>query len=166
MFAGFPADAIPDGAVIAPHHYVYGMLLVGLVAGIVWDDYRHREPLFTAVGVGLGLFGFVFTWPFYPVAGAVLSLFGPVVSIMAVVAGYATPEFAYWDDYPVRYRIATLVFSLIALDDAVEHAFGVATPLDVLWNAGLADRAPLVAVVLVAVGLALATAYAVYAESR
>lgn len=166
MLAGFPADAIPDGAVIAPHHYIYGMLLVGLVCGIVWDNYRDSEPLYTAVGVGLGLFGFVFTWPFYPTTGAILSLFGPLVSILAVVAGYATPEFAYWDDYPVRFRAATIIFSLVALDDAVEHAFGVWTPLDALWSAGLADRASLTAVLLVALGLAMATAYTVYTDTQ
>lgn len=166
MLAGFPADAVPDGAVFAPHHYIYGLLLVGLVCGIVWDNYRDSEPLYTAVGVGLGLFGFMLTWPYYPVAGAILSLFGPIVSIAAVVVGYVTPEIGYWDDYPVRYRVATLIFSLVALDDAVEHAFGVWTPLDAVWNAGLAGRAPLTAVVLVALGLALATAYTVYTDAQ
>jgi hypothetical protein len=69
----FPHEAVPDGAVFAPHHF--------------W------------IGVGIAVFAFGLTWRYYPVTGAV----------------------------------GTLVGLSIALDDAVSHAFGVPTPLDLLW---------------------------------
>jgi len=64
----FPHDTIPDGAVLAPHHFYVGVLIA--------------------------VFGFVFVWRIYPRTGAVLSVIG----------------------------------LLIALDDAIEHVFGVVTP--------------------------------------
>jgi len=65
-------EAVPDGTVLAPHHFY--------------------------VGVAVAVFGFLFVWRLYPRTGAAMSLAG----------------------------------LLIALDDVVEHAFGVRTPLDVV----------------------------------
>lgn len=161
----FPHDPIPDGAILAPHHYTYGLALVLLVVAIVWDNYRDREPLFAALGAGVGLFGFLFVWQYYPKAGAILALAGPVVTIGAVLLG--STGFAVggvWDDYPPRYRVATVLFSLVALDDAVEHAFGVATPGDTLWVRYLSDRVALTAVVALALLVGAGVLYAVYGE--
>ena len=66
-------ETIPDGTVLAPHHFYVGVLLA-------W-------------------FGFMFVWRWYPRTGALL----------------------------------TLVGLLIAVDDAVQHAFMVKTPLHHLW---------------------------------
>ena len=30
----YPAEAVPEGAVFAPHHYIYGLLLVVFVASV------------------------------------------------------------------------------------------------------------------------------------
>ena len=161
----FPHEAVPDGAVFAPHHYTYALGLVLLVVGIVWDNYRDREPLFAVLGAGVGLFGFLFVWQYYPAAGAILALAGPVVTIGAVLLGSTgTAVGGVWDDYPPRYRVATVLFSLVALDDAVEHGFGVPTPLDVLWVRYLSDRVALTAVVALGALVAVGVVYAVYGE--
>ncbi len=145
----FPHEAVPDGAIFAPHHYTYGLLATLLVVMAVWDNYRCREPLLTAGATGAGLFGFLFVWPYYPTSGALLAVSGPIVAALAVVAGWAgTPIADVWDDYPLRYRLATLLGLLVALDDGVEHAFGVPTPLDMAWNTGLREQAVTVTAVL------------------
>jgi hypothetical protein len=64
----FPHDTIPDGVILAPHHFYIGVLVA--------------------------VFGFVLVWRIYPRTGAILSVLG----------------------------------LLIALDDVIEHAFGVVTP--------------------------------------
>ena len=139
-------------------------LVALLVTFVVWDDYRHREPLLVAASTGMGLFGFLSVWPYYPFAGAILALAGPVISLGAVISGWAGLAVGgVWDDYPVRMRAAVVVACLIALDDAVEHAFGVWTPLDALWGSGLYDRAPLVVGVLAAFAGA-AVVWSVYTE--
>lgn len=161
----FPHDPVPDGAVFAPHHYTYALGLVLLVVAVVWDDYRHREPLFAALGASVGLFGFLLVWRYYPPAGAILSLAGPVVTIGAVLLGSTgTAVGDVWDDYPLRYRVATVLFSLVALDDAVEHAFGWPTPLDQLWVRYLSDRVALTAVIALALLLGVGVVVAVYGE--
>lgn len=42
-----------------------------------------------------------------------------------------------WKHYPVAGATGTLLGVLIALDDALSHAFGVWTPLDWFWKAYL-----------------------------
>jgi len=58
--------------------------------------------------------------------------FGPHhLYIGLLVAGFA---FAMvWPHYPQMGATGTLLGLLIALDDAVSHAFGVPTPLDWTW---------------------------------
>jgi len=163
----FPAEAVPDGAILAPHHYIYGMLLVLVVIGMVWDNYADREPLLAVLGAGSGLFGFVSVWPYYPVAGALLALLGPVVVIAAVTVGsFGLAVGDVWDDYPRRQRAAAVLLSLVALDDVVEHAFGVPTPLDVIWNGYLYQHATVVFPLVAAGGLAVVIIVAVYVEDR
>ena len=159
----YPHEAVPDGAVLAPHHYIYGLLIVAALVGVVWDNYPDREPLLVALGAGTGLFGFLFVWPWYPPAGASLSLAGPIVCVLAVLLGWVgTPVGGVWDDYPTRYRVGVVLFALVALDDAVEHAFGVWTPLDALWNGGLYEHASLVSLVLVGAAAAAIAVGSVY----
>mgnify|MGYP007116954982 FL=1 len=161
----FPAETVPDGAILAPHHYTYGALLALLAIGIVWDNYTDREPLYAAAGVGAGLFGFLSVWPYYPVAGALLALAGPLLAIVAVLLGTLGLSFGgVWDDYPVRMRIAVVLACLIALDDGVEHAFGVWTPLDAIWGSGLYNRAPAVVGAMLAIGVGAAVVISLVSE--
>lgn len=163
----YPHEPIPDGAVMAPHHYTYGLLLAALLVGVVWDNYPDREPLLAVLGAGTGLFGFLFVWPWYPAAGASLTLAGPVITIAAVLLGWSgTAVGGVWDDYPIRYRVGVVLFSLVALDDAAEHAFGVWTPLDALWNGGLYEHASTVSLGLLGTLVAGAAVYAVWAEQQ
>lgn len=51
--------------------------------------------------------------------------------------GLAITAFGFgsvWRYYPVTGSVMTIVGLLIALDDAIEHTFDVATPLDLLWG--------------------------------
>jgi hypothetical protein len=129
----FPAESIPDGYVFAPHHLTWGMLLTGLAVFVVADNYPRREPLAALVGVLLALFGFLFTWRFYPATGAALTLAGCALLLVGVL----WPG-GIWSSYPLRWRVLALVAALVALDDAVSHAFGVWTPVDWLWKTGVA----------------------------
>lgn len=123
-----PAEAVPDGFAWAPHHLTWGLLITLLIVFIVWDDYRRKEPVITTGAVGLALFSFLFIWPFYPVLGAL----GTLAGVSAALAVALAP--GEWDVYPTRYRILAASAALIALDDAVSHAFGVWTPVDALWK--------------------------------
>ena len=161
----FPYHEVPDGAVIAPHHYIYGLLLVAMMLAVVWDNYDDREPLIAAFGVVTGLFGFIFTWPWYPKGGAIMSVAAPVIIILAVSLGWLGLSVGdTWDDYPVRWRIGTLLGSLIALDDVLEHAFGWPMPLDSTWSTYLYDKVPLLVVGLLAVIIFVLVVYSVYSD--
>lgn len=126
----FPHDTIPDGAVMAPHHLYIGLVFLGLAMFMVWDD-RPADPTATFLSVFLTLFAFLFIWPYYAFTGAVLTLIG-----------LAAAPVAAWVDRDVfleaRSTKTALGFAaagwLIAADDAVEHAFGIPTPLDLLFN--------------------------------
>jgi len=161
----FPVESVPDGAIFAPHHYIYGLLLVAALVAVVWDNFPDREPLLVALGAGAGLFGFLLVWPWYAAAGATLSLAGPVICLAAVLLGWSgTAVGGVWDEYPVRYRVGVVVFSLVALDDAVEHSFGVWTPLDAAWGAGLYKHASTVSLALLGTLLAIGVIYSVAVE--
>lgn len=47
----FPAEQIPDGAVVAPHHLYVGLLVAGFSFALVWRWY----PITGATGTLLGL---------------------------------------------------------------------------------------------------------------
>lgn len=132
MSATFPADTVPDGAALAPHHAFVGLLLALLAVALVWDDASGKEPWAVATGIGLALFAFASIWPYYAEAGAALALVGVAVAIVAPVA------FPFWSSYVwVGPRGLALLGALVALDDVAEHAFGIPTPLDWLWKAHL-----------------------------
>lgn len=138
----FPHEAVPDGAVAAPHHFHWAVVAILLVAAIIWDDYPRREPALVVAGLTVAEFGFSLTWPHYPVAGAVLSLYGvfvatlPVSHALVVVGarllGRAWPR-PYWALYPI-WTVVVFALLLVAWDDLVSHAFGVPTPLDSIWK--------------------------------
>lgn len=47
-----------------------------------------------------------------------------------------------WPTYPATGAVSVLIGLLIALDDAVSHAFGVWTPLDWVWNRFIRRHVP------------------------
>jgi hypothetical protein len=52
------------------------------------------------------------------------------LGVFAAVFGFVS----VWDLYPVTGASLVLLGLLVAADDAVSHAFGVRTPLDLLWR--------------------------------
>jgi hypothetical protein len=127
----FPHEAVPDNAVFAPHHFTYGALAALFVAGTVWDDNPEWEPVGVCGGLSVALFGFLNVWRYYSVTGAALALVGTV----AAVASTARPR---WREFRRR-RWIVFVACLVALDDALSHAFGIWTPLDWLWTVHVAQ---------------------------
>lgn len=131
----FPAERLPDGALLTTHHYTYALLFAFVGVWIVWDNYRRREPAITAIAIMTGLIGFVLAWRFHPVTGALLSLLGGALGVVLPLTGQ-------WRDYPTKWRAWVVAWSLVALDDVINHAFGIPTPLDWLYNAGLYSLFP------------------------
>jgi len=130
-----PAETVPDGAALAPHHAYVGLLLDLLAVALVWDDVAGKEPWVAVVGIGLALFAFASIWPFYDLTGAVLSLLGVAVAVVAPIS------LQFWQSYPwIGPRGVALLGALVAADDVVEHAFGLATPLDWLWKAHIVQH--------------------------
>jgi len=125
----FPVEPVPDGHVLGPHHLYIGVIGMLLVAGIVWDNHRHREPVLFAGAALAALFAFMYVWPFYAATGATLSL----LALLAALAAPLIPGW-FWSTVSLPVRVAAVVAVLVALDDAVSHAFGVWTPLDALWK--------------------------------
>jgi hypothetical protein len=124
----FPVEAVPDGRVLAPHHF-YALGVTVLAALVVWDDFPRREPVTAFVGAAGGSLAFALVWPLYPATGAVLSALG-------LLAAVCSPLVA-WTCYPVRWRVVAVVGALVAADDWISHALGVWTPLDWFWHAYL-----------------------------
>lgn len=125
----FPAERLPDGVILTTHHFTYAMLFAFLGLLVVWDNYRRREPVITAIAILAALVGFVLAWRFHPVTGAVLALVGSTLGIVL-------PLTTQWRGYPRKWRLWVVGWSAVALDDAISHAFGVWTPLDWMYNAG------------------------------
>lgn len=126
--AAFPHESVPDGHIGAPHHLYVGVGLLVATVAVVMDNYRRREPVLAGAGALLALFSFATVWPFYPPVGAAGALAG-----LALAAGGVASPWGFWEDVSRRARLTAALGVLIASDDVVEHAFGVATPLDELW---------------------------------
>jgi hypothetical protein len=153
--AAFPVEAVPDGAVFAPHHATYGLLVALVSIATVWDDYRHREPLAEVGGVLAGLFAFLFVWRFQPTIGASLAHGGPLLAL----AWMWLPWSAWGRLYPGRVRLVATGAILVGLDDIVEHSWPVPSPLDTAWHVlGPAASTAVVAVAVAAAVWALQTA--------
>jgi hypothetical protein len=164
---GFPHHVVPDGTLLAPHHFYTGVLLAGLLAW--WasggeTDTRSfgamaREKAgFTLGALAVSAFAWFTLWggP-SPFLGAVGTLAGLAGALVAVVAAPFWSRWRWTRDVtmptgglraiPARLvvrvwsvltvRSLTALGVLIALDDAVEHAFGIWTPLDWFWGAFL-----------------------------
>ncbi|WP_227354532.1 hypothetical protein [Haladaptatus salinisoli] len=121
----FPAESIPDGALFAPHHFLYGLYIVLFACALRWDDYPREEPTAVAGSALFALFGWAHVWRYYPAPGATACLLG---TVGVLLGGAATTR------YGTRWRGVVVLFALVALDDVLSHAFGVWTPLDWLWK--------------------------------
>jgi len=131
----FPAEAVPDGNIFGPHHGHMGPIAALIVAWVVSDDLPSQEPVLYVLTVCAAWFAFLFVWPYYHAAGAVLSLVGLLAALVAVLL------LPFWADYAwLGWRGAALLAVLVGLDDVVEHAFGLATPLDWLWKAHIVQH--------------------------
>lgn len=134
MMENYPADAVPDGAVLAPHHVHIGVLLAVLALALVWDDAANKEPWVGLVALLAVSFAFITIWPFYPVTGATFSM-------AAVLLALVVPFLQFWRSYPwFGARGVLLIGALVALDDVVEHAIGFPTPLDWFWTEHLVQH--------------------------
>lgn len=128
----WPAEMVPDGAVIAGHHFWIGLGIAIYAVYHVGDDHPHREPSIVLGGVLTAVLGFVM-WPYQPVAGAILSHVGVVSIAGAVLVGDFMARYA-WRGW----RGVVLVGLLVTLDDLISHAWGVWTPLDGwVWGGGI-----------------------------
>jgi len=131
----FPAEAVPDGALLAPHHFIYGCWTALLTLSILWNDLKRREPIVVATLIFIALFGWYHVWKWYPVTGAMMALVAPIAAILWILFGrFYLEELTVWDEYPIILSLAVIFWLLVALDDVVSHAFGVSTPLDFIWN--------------------------------
>lgn len=126
----FPADAVPNGAMFAPHHFLYALYVTLFTCARKWDIYPREEPVLVSGSALAGLFGWAHLWRFYPAVGATVCLLG---AAGVALGGVLTTR------YGDRWRLSVFWSGLVALDDAVSHAFGVWTPLDwarsVVWHA-------------------------------
>jgi len=123
----WPVDVIPDATVLAPHHYYIGPLVALFVILHVADDKPDKEPSFTILGVLVALFGFL-TWQWHPIAGATLSHIGALILGISVFLPFMQQY--NWQGH----RGLLFIGWLVMMDDLIEHAWGIATPLDsILW---------------------------------
>lgn len=123
----FPAEAVPDGSILAPHHYQYALLAVLFLTAYGWDRFTDREPWALALGSLIGLWAFTQVWPFYPLIGALMAFLGPLIASVALIRWRA------YHERPVFWL--AIGFLLLAWDDWLSHAFGVWTPADALFHA-------------------------------
>ncbi len=125
----FPAEAVPDGAILGPHHGHLGPLAALIVAWAVGDDFPSKEPVLFVLAVVGAWFAFMFIWPFYPETGAVIAHVGLLGALGAVLL------LPFWESYSwLGWRGAALLAVLVGLDDVMSHAWGVWTPLDWIWT--------------------------------
>jgi hypothetical protein len=121
----FPVDRVPDGSVLVPHHLWLGLIALLLGLAMAWDD-QQADPAIAAGGAGLTAFSFGLVWPTYPAVGAIGTLLGLALSGIGLVRQRVL--------FRRKQMIVAVTGLAIAADDVLEHAFGIPTPLDVLFN--------------------------------
>lgn len=135
----FPYHVVPDGSVLLPHHFTWAAIFALLPAAVVWDDYRHREPVAYVAGLVGSLVSFLLVWPAYPTVGATLALAGTAVATAALCWPDPDARLRWWAHWEPRYWLLAALLVAVAWDDLLQHAFGVVTPLDWAWKHGLRD---------------------------
>lgn len=142
----FPAETLPDGSTFYLHHYIWATTLALYGSAALWDE-KPAQVVVSAFLV-VGFQGFLFVWIWHPALGAILALVGVVVPITIIASDRVIPD----SDGPVspsrwppssRFWTGWIVlFTLIALDDVLSHAFGLWTPLDWFWEAVVLPSLP------------------------
>lgn len=123
----FPAEREPDTNRFAPHHHLLGCYVAGLTAAASGMA-LGRPPVVTLAGVGIALFAFIHLWydyGLYPVLGSIGSLLGLAVAFVGALL---------LDPMLLSDRVVVIVALLVAADDAIQHSFGIETPLNWLWD--------------------------------
>lgn len=119
----FPYHKEPDGNRFALHHNYTGYLLVVLGLALEVPDPIHLAALLAGIVAGVG--GMLALWTTKgPLIGATVTVLGGFITLTAGILTSST---------------IIVIGALIALDDAIQHATGVPTPLDWLWKNGLKD---------------------------
>lgn len=120
-----PNEAEPDGEVFAPHHYLQGAALALVVSTFTGN-------WIVDLGAVAGIFGFLLCWreELYPATGAVISGVGMGVWAVGGFIEGGIPG------------VLVLIAAVVAFDDWFEHATGIWTPLDTIWNQWLYYKLP------------------------
>lgn len=121
----FPAEPVPDGAFFGPHHFIYPLYIVLLLYFIYMNDDPDSKPISIPFGAGIALFGWFHLWPFYPVTGTIAALIG----VLTVIVGATLAR-----DRSPKLRASVVVLGIVALDDWIDHAFHVDTPLSLVFS--------------------------------
>jgi hypothetical protein len=162
LLQSFPYDTVPDGNVFYSHHFVYFAAFALFIGILLIDDEDDHDPWMLLGGLCLSFFAWHYLWPTgKPVFGALLTILGLAIAIGGVLCrpawspfmakhayrltrGDRIPDYDYRDTVYGQWTRALLLVTLVgAADDVLEHAFGIWTPLDFVWNAVVADWFPL-----------------------
>lgn len=115
-------DREPDGVTLAPHHHYQGLTVV--IGAAVFAG----GGVVTTLAL-LSILLFATGWrdePWaYPRVSALLSI---------LLAGACAPVVWVAPWWGLHASVAATLGVLVALDDSLEHAFGIATPIDRVWN--------------------------------
>lgn len=130
LIPALSAPPVPDGNIWFPHHFVIGAW--GALFISWWLPTDDDKPWLMVGGLFVALFGWYHAWAHYQRMGAFLVLVGLVLATIAL-------RRPCWVDGTGRkFRLGAAAFMLIAWDDALSHAFGLHTPLDIVWAGILA----------------------------
>lgn len=129
ILRNFPVEEVPDATAWAPHHGIYGGIIALITAFLVVHWYKDRDPIGVIFGTTLGLFGFLFVWEWYPKIGAAMALGGYTLAFLSAI----NPWGQWWRYYPDAYHATVVAGLFIGLDDVIDHALPVPTPLDTMW---------------------------------
>lgn len=119
----FPHEAVPDGAVFAPHHFWIGAVLVAF-ALIRVGERRKIGAWWTGLVLAGCVFAFGSVWPTFPVLGASMTIVASVWLGVAIVS-LRESTFGWW---------LAVGGYLLLVDDVLQHSFGWPMPVDVVWN--------------------------------
>lgn len=126
----FPAELVPDESVTAPHHF-YLIVAALPFLFVVWDNYAGKEPVLYVLFVLCAVAAFGLVWPWYPVAGALMTLTATCAALTTVVYHLISHP-PKWETWALA---AALVFVLVGVDDAADHAFRWwVSPPDYVWS--------------------------------
>lgn len=121
----FPAESVPDGAIFAPHHFLYPLYAVLVLYFLKLNDDPERKPALVLVGPVVALVGWFHFWPYYPGTGAIIAAVGVILCIIGGIAHR---------NVETHWRISIVALCLLSLEDWVDHAFDVDTPASLAFH--------------------------------